>query len=128
MRASFFKGEGFFIDQLGWLVRGAAENDVKRMRCHILLDGRDMPDGSSVQHCVADLEKVLAELDAKGGDAKIAAGVGRMDATMDRCEVDWPTVERGWKAHALVEAEHTFPSGWLIRLIKLVNSTWCVLD
>jgi len=122
------------FDQLELLIRGAAEDGVKRIRCHILLDGRDVPDGSSVQY-VESLEKVLAELNAKGCDAKIASGAGRMHATMDRYEADWPMVERGWKAHVLGEAEHTFSSaGEAIAKLRADGTTdqylktFCVVD
>ena len=73
---------------------------------HILTDGRDVPDGSSVRF-VEELEEVLKSLPA-GVDAKIASGGGRMRVTMDRYEADWKIVERGWKAHVLGEAPHSF--------------------
>lgn len=53
---------------------------------HILTDGRDVLDGSSVGFVEA-LEKDLADLRANGIDAQIASGGGRMYVTMDRYEV-----------------------------------------
>lgn len=73
-------------DQLLGCVKGAVERGAKRIRVHILTDGRDVPDGSSIQftqQLVADLKA----LEADGCDAKIASGGGRMNVTMDRYEV-----------------------------------------
>ena len=41
-------------------------------------------------------------------DARVASGGGRMHITMDRYEADWAMVQRGWAAHVLGTAEHTF--------------------
>lgn len=73
------------------LLKGVSKHGVKRVRVHILTDGRDVLDGSSVGF-VETLEKDLAELRAKGIDAQIASGGGRMYVTMDRYEVlyDFP--------------------------------------
>lgn len=60
-------------DQLAGCMKGAAERGAKRIRVHILTDGRDVPDGSSIQF-IAGLEKDLEELRGKGCDAKIASG------------------------------------------------------
>lgn len=53
---------------------------------HILTDGRDTADGSSVNF-VEILEATLKELKDSGVDAQIASGGGRMYVTMDRYEV-----------------------------------------
>lgn len=95
-------------DQLFAIIRGAASRGAKRIRLHVLTDGRDVPDGSSLRF-VSELEEVLAEVGKEHGcDAKIASGGGRMSVTMDRYEADWAMVERGWKAHVLGEAPNTF--------------------
>lgn len=96
-------------DQLLKCLQGAADEGAKRLRVHALTDGRDVEDGSSVRF-VTQLQKDLEELESKhsGLDAKIASGGGRMRVTMDRYESDWDVVERGWKAHVLGQAEHTF--------------------
>ncbi|PNH02676.1 2,3-bisphosphoglycerate-independent phosphoglycerate mutase [Tetrabaena socialis] len=94
-------------NQLVGCLRGAAERGAKRLRCHILTDGRDVPDGSSVRF-VEELEAELASLREKGCDARIASGGGRMQITMDRYEADWSMVKRGWDAHVLGQAPHTF--------------------
>jgi bisphosphoglycerate-independent phosphoglycerate mutase (AlkP superfamily) len=68
------------------LLKGVSERGVKRIRLHVLTDGRDVLDGSSVAF-VETLENDLAKLREKGIDAKIASGGGRMNVTMDRYEV-----------------------------------------
>lgn len=68
------------------LLKGAAERGAKKIRVHILTDGRDVLDGSSIGF-VETLEGDLAKLREKGVDAKIASGGGRMYVTMDRYEV-----------------------------------------
>ncbi|KAF9591893.1 hypothetical protein IFM89_009501 [Coptis chinensis] len=97
------------LDQLQLLIKGASERGAKRIRIHALTDGRDVLDGSSVGF-VETLEKDLAELRAKGVDAQIASGGGRMYVTMDRYENDWGVVKRGWDAQVLGEAPYKFKS------------------
>jgi 2,3-bisphosphoglycerate-independent phosphoglycerate mutase len=90
-------------DQIFGMMRGAIADGCKKLRLHVLTDGRDVADGT----CHEYMEKVIAELDsyaAQGCDAKVASGGGRMAVTMDRYEADWAMVERGWKAHVLGEA------------------------
>ena len=94
-------------DQLFALIRGAAERGAKRIRVHVLTDGRDVPDGTSLKF-VGELEAVLKSLPA-GVDGRIASGGGRMFVTMDRYEADWHIVERGWRAHVLGDAPHAYP-------------------
>ncbi|KAK9128185.1 hypothetical protein Syun_016982 [Stephania yunnanensis] len=74
------------LDQLQLLLNGASEHGAKRIRVHILTDGRDVLDGSSVGF-VETLENDLAKLREKGVDGQIASGGGRMYVTMDRYEV-----------------------------------------
>jgi 2,3-bisphosphoglycerate-independent phosphoglycerate mutase len=95
-------------DQLLGCIRGAVERGAKRIRVHVLTDGRDVPDGSSATF-VAQLQDDLAALSDKC-DAKIASGGGRMNITMDRYEADWSMVKRGWDAHVLGKAPHQFTS------------------
>ncbi|EXC35209.1 2,3-bisphosphoglycerate-independent phosphoglycerate mutase [Morus notabilis] len=97
------------LDQLQLLLKGAAENGAKRIRVHVLTDGRDVLDGSSVGF-VETLENDLAKLREKGVDAQIASGGGRMYVTMDRYENDWDVVKRGWDAQVLGEAPYKFRS------------------
>ncbi|KAL8478092.1 hypothetical protein ACS0TY_030113 [Phlomoides rotata] len=95
------------LDQLQLLLKGVGERGAKRIRVHILTDGRDVLDGSSVGF-VETLENDLAKLCEKGVDARIASGGGRMHVTMDRYENDWDVVKRGWDAQVLGEAPHKF--------------------
>lgn len=95
------------LDQLQLLLKGASEHGAKRIRVHILTDGRDVLDGSSVGF-VETLEQDLAKLREKGVDAQVASGGGRMYVTMDRYENDWEVVKRGWDAQVLGEAPHKF--------------------
>ncbi|KAL5805428.1 hypothetical protein ACOSQ3_028331 [Xanthoceras sorbifolium] len=97
------------LDQLQLLLKGASEHGAKRIRVHILTDGRDVLDGSSVGF-VETLEKDLEDLCKKGVDAKVASGGGRMYVTMDRYENDWDVVKRGWDAQVLGEAPYKFRS------------------
>jgi len=95
-------------NQLIGTIKGAVERGAKRVRVHIMLDGRDVPDGSSAKY-VEDLQAECKAINAsKGVDCQIASGGGRMFITMDRYEADWSMVERGWQAHVLGEAPHKF--------------------
>ncbi|PWZ10572.1 2,3-bisphosphoglycerate-independent phosphoglycerate mutase [Zea mays] len=97
------------LDQLQLLLKGVSERGAKKIRVHILTDGRDVLDGSSIGF-VETLENDLLELRAKGVDAQIASGGGRMYVTMDRYENDWDVVKRGWDAQVLGEAPYKFKS------------------
>jgi 2,3-bisphosphoglycerate-independent phosphoglycerate mutase len=91
-------------NQLIALVKQAAADGAKKIRLHVLTDGRDVPDNTGAEY-IEQLETDLRALEAShAGDFKIASGGGRMKVTMDRYEADWPMVERGWKAHVLGEA------------------------
>lgn len=86
------------ISHLFSLLRQAHKEGLKRVYCHILLDGRDVPATSALDY-VQPLEDLLAELRADGADYRIASGGGRMNITMDRYEANWSMVELGWKTH-----------------------------
>jgi 2,3-bisphosphoglycerate-independent phosphoglycerate mutase len=88
------------IDQLAAMLRRAADDGVKEVCIHPLLDGRDVGPQTS-QVYIEQLESLLGELSVDGRDYRIASGGGRMLVTMDRYEADWSIVERGWKAHVL---------------------------
>ncbi|MCB2183140.1 MAG: 2,3-bisphosphoglycerate-independent phosphoglycerate mutase [Desulfobulbaceae bacterium] len=90
------------IDHLYSLIEGAANEGIKRLRVHGLLDGRDVGSKSALDY-FDPLEKKLAEHCSAGRDYRIASGGGRMVTTMDRYEADWNIVENGWKAHVLGE-------------------------
>ena len=86
------------IDHLFAMLRNARAAGVRRARCHILLDGRDVGPTSALDY-VERLEAVLAELSTDGADFAVASGGGRLFITMDRYEADWQIVARGWKVH-----------------------------
>ncbi len=90
------------IDHLKAMVEHAADQGIKRIRIHILLDGRDVGETSALDY-VCPFEEFLAGIRGKGCDARIASGGGRMFITMDRYNADWSMVERGWKTHVLGE-------------------------
>ncbi|MCR4336182.1 MAG: 2,3-bisphosphoglycerate-independent phosphoglycerate mutase [Candidatus Omnitrophica bacterium] len=92
------------IEHLFALLKKCAGGGVKRVRLHILLDGRDVYEKSALDY-IEKTELLLAELNRhEGFDYRIASGGGRMITTMDRYNADWGIVERGWKAHVLGEA------------------------
>jgi 2,3-bisphosphoglycerate-independent phosphoglycerate mutase len=75
----------------------------KKVRIHILLDGRDVPKQSALEY-VDMLENKLKELNDDNFDCRIASGGGRMVITMDRYEANWNMVEKGWHTHVLGDA------------------------
>lgn len=86
------------ISHLIAMLKEAKASNIKRVRIHALLDGRDVP-ATSAHIYIEQLEKVLAELNDDGFDARIASGGGRMNITMDRYQADWDMVKRGWDTH-----------------------------
>jgi 2,3-bisphosphoglycerate-independent phosphoglycerate mutase len=82
----------------------AADQGVKRVRVHGLLDGRDTPPRSAIGF-VPDLEKRLA---AAHPDAKIATIGGRYYA-MDR-DKRWERTGKGYQAIVHAVADHHAPS------------------
>lgn len=93
------------IDQLLALVRHCAQEGVRRVCIHVLLDGRDVYEKSALTY-IEKTEKVLQEINASSKNYQycIASGGGRMVTTMDRYNADWSIVEIGWKAHVLGRA------------------------
>jgi len=92
------------IRQLFALVENCAEQGVKRVRLHILLDGRDVGARTALTY-IHQTEELLARLNQLHGcDFRIASGGGRMVTTMDRYNADWSVVKRGWDAHVLGKA------------------------
>jgi 2,3-bisphosphoglycerate-independent phosphoglycerate mutase len=88
------------LDQILGIIDGAVARGCRRLRLHVLLDGRDVPDGSADLY-LRHVDEKAAALAVRGVDLKIASGGGRMFVTMDRYESDWRIVERGWRAHVL---------------------------
>ncbi len=89
------------IDHLFAMVNRLAEEGVRRVRIHALLDGRDVHERSALTY-IDRTEEVLGRIRSeKGYDYMIASGGGRMVTTMDRYNADWNVVKRGWDAHVL---------------------------
>lgn len=87
------------IDHLFALLRRCDREQIERVRLHVMLDGRDVPETSALDYVDA-LEELLETISGKPRrDYRIASGGGRMTTTMDRYEADWGMVERGWRAH-----------------------------
>ncbi|MDR0389146.1 MAG: 2,3-bisphosphoglycerate-independent phosphoglycerate mutase [Spirochaetaceae bacterium] len=91
------------LDHLKAMIVRAKKDGVKKVRVHILFDGRDVGETSALEY-VDPFEDFLKEQNTDGFDARIASGGGRMWITMDRYGADWTMVERGWKTHVLGEA------------------------
>jgi 2,3-bisphosphoglycerate-independent phosphoglycerate mutase len=92
------------IKHLFALLENCASRGVKRVRLHILLDGRDVGAKSALGY-IEQTEQELARLNQENGcDYRIASGGGRMVTTMDRYNADWSVVQRGWNAHVLGQA------------------------
>jgi len=93
------------IDHLKALIVQAKKEGIKRVRVHILLDGRDVGETSALEY-VDPFEAFLSEIRSEDFDVKIASGGGRMKITMDRYEANWGMVELGWKTHVLGEGKY----------------------
>ena len=93
------------IDHLKAMLTAAKRDGVKRVRIHILLDGRDVGETSALDY-VLPFEAFLDTLRTDDFDVAIASGGGRMKITMDRYEANWEMVALGWKTH--VESEGRF--------------------
>jgi 2,3-bisphosphoglycerate-independent phosphoglycerate mutase len=86
------------LDHLKAMIRQAKKEGVRRVRVHILFDGRDVGETSALEY-LDPFEVFLKEQSGGGFDAKIGSGGGRMWITMDRYGADWSMVERGWRTH-----------------------------
>ncbi len=90
------------IDHLKAMMTEAKKEGVKKVRVHILLDGRDVGETSALDY-VRPFEAFMNSLRSDDFDVMIASGGGRMNITMDRYEANWAMVEKGWKTHVLGE-------------------------
>jgi 2,3-bisphosphoglycerate-independent phosphoglycerate mutase len=86
------------LDHLKALVTQAKKEGIKRVRIHILFDGRDVGETSALDY-LDPFEDFLKSLGSPEFDVKIASGGGRMWITMDRYGADWSMVARGWETH-----------------------------
>jgi len=88
------------MDHLKAMIVRAKKDGVKRVRVHVLFDGRDVGETSALEY-VDPFEAFLKEQSGSNFDAKIGSGGGRMWITMDRYGADWEMVHRGWQTHVL---------------------------
>jgi 2,3-bisphosphoglycerate-independent phosphoglycerate mutase len=88
------------IDHLKAMVDRCASEGIKKVRVHVLLDGRDVGEQSALEY-VEPFEAFLASHNANGFDYRIASGGGRQYITMDRYNANWEQVRRGWDCHVL---------------------------
>ena len=93
------------INHLLVMLEQAKKEKIKKVRVHILLDGRDVVKDSALKY-VDMLENKLSELNDNEFDGRIASGGGRMNITMDRYEANWSMVEKGWHTHVLGDARY----------------------
>ena len=96
------------LDHLKAMLVRARDEGIRRVRLHILLDGRDVGETSALEY-VVPFECFLSDLNRSGVDFAIASGGGRMRVTMDRYEADWNIVKWGWETHVLGKGD-IFPS------------------
>ena len=90
------------IDHLKAMIVEAKKEGVRRVRVHILIDGRDVGETSALEY-INPFEAFMAELRSPDFDICIASGGGRMRITMDRYEANWAMVAEGWRTHVLGE-------------------------
>ena len=112
------------IDHLKAMINEAKAEGVRRVRLHILLDGRDVGETSALEY-INPFEDFISGLRAPDFDIKIASGGGRMKITMDRYEADWSMVERGWHTHVLGEGRQ-FASA--AEAVKAYRDEYHVID
>ena len=87
------------MDHLFALLRRCRDEQIRKVRVHVLLDGRDVSETSALGY-VDSLEALLESLsDGRDRDYRVASGGGRMRVTMDRYQADWRIVELGWRTH-----------------------------
>lgn len=103
------------------LIRQSKKEGIKKVRIHVLFDGRDVGE-KTAEIYIERLNAVISELLSDSFDIAIASGGGRMVVTMDRYEADWQIVQRGWDAHVLGIAPYKFTSA-LEALRELRNLT-----
>jgi 2,3-bisphosphoglycerate-independent phosphoglycerate mutase len=106
------------IDHLKAMIARAKKENQARVRIHILLDGRDVPETSALDY-VEPFEAFLDELNDGSFDAAIASGGGRMNITMDRYEANWSMVEKGWHTHVLGEGPQFASAAEAIKALRV---------
>ena len=96
------------IYHLEKMIEKAHEENVKHIRLHLVLDGRDTPPQSALQY-VSEIEAFFNSFPDQP-DYRIASGGGRMVFVADRYENDWDIVKAGWDAIVNGIAPHQFSS------------------
>ncbi len=86
------------IGHLYAFLQEAYDAGVKRVRLHVLLDGRDVAPRSALTY-LGQLEAKLAYYNAQGRDYCIASGGGRQVITMDRYDANPAMVKQGYDCH-----------------------------
>ncbi|MBT8419687.1 MAG: 2,3-bisphosphoglycerate-independent phosphoglycerate mutase [Gammaproteobacteria bacterium] len=105
------------IEHLKAMILRAKQEGQKRVRIHILLDGRDVPETSALEY-VEPFEQFLSEVNGTDFDICIASGGGRMNITMDRYGANWDMVRKGWHTHVLGEAPHFESASGAIKALR----------
>lgn len=111
------------IDHLKAMIEQSKKDGVKKVRIHILLDGRDVGETSALDY-VVPFEAFLSDIKTDSFDVKIASGGGRMNITMDRYEANWTMVEKGWYTHVLGEGRQFDSAEQAI--VTYRNETGCI--
>ena len=101
-------------------INQAIVDGCKKIRLHILLDGRDV-EGRSALSYIATLNKVIERHKKNGINIAIASGGGRMVMTMDRYNADWEMVKKGWDTHVLGEGPQVKSAEEAIKLAYSKN-------
>ena len=86
------------------MLEKAKRDGKKRVRIHVLFDGRDVANLTAEKY-TEELESIISLLSDENFDIAIASGGGRMAITMDRYEADWAMVKKGWETHVLGQGE-----------------------
>jgi 2,3-bisphosphoglycerate-independent phosphoglycerate mutase len=105
------------IDHLKAMIARAKDVGVAKVRVHVLLDGRDVPETSALEY-LEPFEAFLGELRSDRFDVRIASGGGRQTITMDRYEANWAMVERGWRTHVLGEGDQFPDAATAVRALR----------
>ena len=97
------------IAHLERMIEKASKEGIKKIRVHLMIDGRDVPPQSEPKY-INRLEKFFEPFNESGNDYRIASGAGRMVAVCDRYENDWNMVKLGWDMMFYGVADHKFTS------------------
>lgn len=95
------------ISHLERMIVQAYSQGVRRIRIHCVFDGRDVPPQSEPKF-IDRIEQFCAQF--TDADFRIADGAGRMVATADRYESNWPMVKKGWDLMIHGRSSHQFSS------------------